>query len=216
MKYNAVIFDFNGTLLFDTDLHVKAWDTISQSLNCGPITLETILTKYWGLANIDLLKGLTGNRYSDEEYTNLSKKKEALYRSYVEADSSFQLVDGVPELLDYLKDKNIPFTIASASIKDNIDFYIRHFHLDQWMDPKSIIYDDGSYANKKEMYQQAMKNLKVSDKVLVFEDSIHGIKAALEIGADVIAIDSPQLRNLHHPNIKACIHNYQNIFALFD
>lgn len=75
MNYQAVIFDFNGTLIFDTPLHIKAWDTISKSLHCGPITLETILTKYWGLNNIGLLKGLTDHRYTDEEYQQLSKKK---------------------------------------------------------------------------------------------------------------------------------------------
>ena len=216
MNYQAVIFDFNGTLIFDTPLHIKAWDTISKSLHCGPITLETILTKYWGLNNIGLLKGLTDHRYTDEEYQQLSKKKEFLYRSYVKADPTCQLVHGVPAFFDYLKKEHIPFTIASASIKENIDFYIHHFHLDQWIDPKSIVYDDGTYANKKEMYQQAKKNLKVQDHILIFEDSINGVKGALEIGADVVAIDTPVLRNFHHPNIKAYIQDYQDILSVLE
>ena len=31
MKYQGIIFDFNGTLFFDNDKHVKAWNEISRS-----------------------------------------------------------------------------------------------------------------------------------------------------------------------------------------
>ena len=34
MTYNGVIFDFNGTLFFDTKYHVLAWNEISMEL-CG-------------------------------------------------------------------------------------------------------------------------------------------------------------------------------------
>lgn len=216
MNYNAIIFDFNGTLFFDTPLHIKAWDTISKQLNCGPITLDIIVKKYWGLKNIDLLKGLTDNAYSLEEYELLSSQKEALYRSYVKEDPSYQLAEGVPEFFDYLKSKGIPFTIASASIKENIDFYIEHFHLDQWIDPSTIVYDDGNYPNKEEMYRQAIKNLNCALPVLVFEDSSHGLKAAHNVKADVIAMDTPEVRDLHLDYIKAYIKDYQNIIKIID
>lgn len=66
------------------------------------------------------------------------------------------------------------------------------------------------------MYQQAKKNLKVQDHILIFEDSINGVKGALEIGADVVAIDTPVLRNFHHPNIKAYIQDYQDILSVLE
>ncbi|MFR3429530.1 MAG: hypothetical protein ACLTTH_05245 [Holdemanella porci] len=34
------------------------------------------------------------------------------------------MVKGAEEYFDYLKESNIPFTIASASIKPNIDFFV--------------------------------------------------------------------------------------------
>ena len=30
MEYQGIIFDFNGTLFFDNDKHVKAWNEISK------------------------------------------------------------------------------------------------------------------------------------------------------------------------------------------
>ena len=31
MDYRGVIFDFNGTLFFDNDIHVKAWGEIGRA-----------------------------------------------------------------------------------------------------------------------------------------------------------------------------------------
>ena len=36
----------------------------------------------------------------------------------------YKMVEGLSDYLDYLKAKNIPFTIASASIKENMDFFV--------------------------------------------------------------------------------------------
>ncbi len=214
MKYNGIIFDFNGTLLFDTDLHVKAWDTIAKKLHKGPITYETIVRNYWGLANEELLRKLTDNIYSDQKYQQLSQEKEALYRQYVCENKQYQLVDGVIDFFNYLKNNNIPFTIASASIKENIDFYVTHFKLKKWIDPAMIVYDNGQYKNKEEMYAQAIKILNLKKPYLIFEDSINGIKSALKTGADVIGIDTPTLRSLKPNGIKTYIKDYKNILNL--
>lgn len=214
MKYNGIIFDFNGTLLFDTDLHVKAWDTIAKKLHKGPITYETIVRNYWGLANEELLRKLTDNIYSDQKYQQLSQEKEALYRQYVCENKQYQLVDGVIDFFNYLKNNNIPFTIASASIKENIDFYVTHFKLKKWIDPAMIVYDNGQYKNKEEMYAQAIKILNLKKPYLIFEDSINGIKSALKTGADVIGIDTPTLCSLKPNGIKTYIKDYKNILNL--
>ena len=40
MEYQGVIFDFNGTLFFDDDKHIKAWNAISELLRNRGITEE--------------------------------------------------------------------------------------------------------------------------------------------------------------------------------
>ena len=45
MEYQGIIFDFNGTLFFDNDKHVKAWNEISKILRGKEITLEELHTK---------------------------------------------------------------------------------------------------------------------------------------------------------------------------
>ncbi|MBQ0065338.1 MAG: HAD family phosphatase, partial [Firmicutes bacterium] len=51
MNYKGVIFDFNGTLFFDNDKHVKAWGKISELIRGHGITLEEIHSKINGSPN---------------------------------------------------------------------------------------------------------------------------------------------------------------------
>ena len=180
------------------------------------MTKETLVQKYWGLANVDLIQRMTNNTLSTEECVRLSVEKEALYRQYVKNDPSATLAPGVIEFFNYLKQHNIPFTIASASIKENIDFYVSQFHLDQWIDPSTIVYDDGTYNSKYDMYIEAMKRLHVYDHVIVFEDSINGVLAAKKANAKVIAISSDSLEAHDLPFLSATIKDFQGIVDLLE
>ena len=216
MRYNGIIFDFNGTLFFDTDIHIQAWDTIAMKVIGKHMTKETLIQKYWGLANVDLIQRMTNNTLSKEECERLSTEKEALYREYVKNNPNAALAPGVIEFFQYLKQNNIPFTIASASIKENIDFYVSQFHLDQWINPDTIVYDDGTYTNKYEMYLEAMKRLHVKNPVIIFEDSINGVLAAKKANAKVIAIASDSLKAHNLPFLSATINDFQGIVELLE
>ena len=125
MEYQGIIFDFNGTLFFDNDKHVKAWNEISKILRGKEITLEELHTKLNGTPNIQNILYFTDGKATKEELEKYSQKKEEYYRQFCKEDTEkFHLVDGVCEFFDHLKEKDIPFTIASASIKENIDFLL--------------------------------------------------------------------------------------------
>ena len=65
MEYQGIIFDFNGTLFFDNDKHVKAWNEISKILRGKEITLEELHTKLNGTPNIqNILYFFFNIRYS--------------------------------------------------------------------------------------------------------------------------------------------------------
>lgn len=89
------------------------------------ITLEELHTKLNGTPNIQNILYFTDGKATKEELEKYSQKKEEYYRQFCKEDTEkFHLVDGVCEFFDHLKEKDIPFTIASASIKENIDFFI--------------------------------------------------------------------------------------------
>ena len=81
----------------------------------------------------------------------------------------FHLVDGLEAFLDYLKANEVPMTICSASIKENIDFFISSFHLDRWFDVDKIMYDDGIHLNKISMFTKGAEaiGLDLSDCIVI-------------------------------------------------
>ncbi|MFR6123644.1 hypothetical protein [Faecalibacillus intestinalis] len=56
MDYRGVIFDFNGTLFFDNDKHVKAWGAISQLLRNKGITDEELHEHFNGVPNKQIIQ----------------------------------------------------------------------------------------------------------------------------------------------------------------
>ncbi len=192
-KVKAVIFDFNGTLFLDNDKHVKAWTEISQELRGKPLSEEELYRHCNGRPNHMIIRYLNGGKEDPALEAKYSLYKEEIYRRLCKEDqTNFHLIQGAYELFDALQAQGIPFTIASASIKENIDFFVKSFHLDKWIDPSTICYDDGSYPSKKEMLQKACTILKTSpQEVTVLEDSLSGIQAAKAIGVkDIRLIDS--------------------------
>ncbi|MBP3870602.1 MAG: HAD family phosphatase [Faecalicoccus sp.] len=193
MNFKAVIFDFNGTLFFDNDKHVLAWGKISQILRGHDVTLDELMNKINGVPNKEVVNYFLDGKASAGQMEKYSYLKEEYYRDFCRKDTdSFHLVYGAVEFFDYLKNKDIPFTIASASIKPNIDFFVESFDLDNWMNPEDIVYDDGTFSSKVKMFEKASEILDTPMKdILVIEDSYSGVQSALKAGCDkIIIIDS--------------------------
>lgn len=194
MNFDCVVFDFNGTLFFDDDKHVAAWNQISKEIRGIGITPQELHENINGVPNQQTITFLSGGTYTQEQIDFHSQKKEAVYREKCMEDTeNFHLVDGAEEYFDYLKSKNIPFTIATASIKPNVDFFIESFHLDRWIPRDHFVYDDGTYENKVAMFQDACRILGSDpNHCLVFEDSGSGIRNAYEAGCSNIIIMAGQ------------------------
>ena len=186
-KIKAVIFDFNGTMVFDSVYHDKAWRIFSKMIRGYEMSDDELHHFVHGKVNEQIIYDLKPD-VSAAENVRLSLEKEALYRKMCMQDKeNYQLVKGLASFMDYLKEKNIPFTVASASIKENIDFFVEVFELDKWLDPTTITYNDGVHKDKKSMFLQAAKNLHTPiEDCLIFEDSFIGVKAADEIHTGMI------------------------------
>ncbi len=193
---NGVIFDFNGTLFFDSNYHFEVFSNLKKEITGEELSLEEMEKEYSGRPNIEIFKKMSQNTFSREQCEYYSKKKEEMYRQLVKENQT-QLCNGAIELFDSLKERNIPFTIASASIKENIDFFVEYFHLDRWFDINQIVYDDGSYHDKTKMFLEAKKRINVEDHILIFEDSMSGIQCATKAGASLIVIERENLKDCY-------------------
>lgn len=191
----GIIFDFNGTLYWDSSLHYQAWREYSKILRGYEFTDEEMREKMFGHTNRDIIEYAIGKSPSDEMVEKYGKEKEALYRNRCLLDKeNFKLAPGAIELLDYLKINNIPRTIATMSEWDNVEFYIKEFHLEKWFDLDKIVYSDGTIPGKPapDIFEIAAKKIGLNpSECVVVEDAIAGIKSAETAGiGKIIAITS--------------------------
>lgn len=192
MTYKAVIFDFNGTLLWDKKLHNQAWDQFLKNHKIELTDKEKAI-KIHGKPNADILKGLLVNKLNNSKIESLSQEKERIYRNIC-ANMDLKLAPGAEDFISFLRTNNIDYAIATSSGKENVDFYIEKMKLADWIAPENIIFDDGSFRGKPhpDIFLKAMEQINQKpENVVVFEDSMAGIKSAENAKAGkIIIVDS--------------------------
>lgn len=201
MKDKGIIFDFNGTLFWDSQKHYDAWYEMSKRLRGTPFSDYEMIHNMFGRTNANILEYAIGRTPTKEEVDKYSLEKELIYLDMCKRDKdNTKLADGVEDFLNYICEKNIPHTIATMSEKINVDFYIDVFNLEKWFDIDKIVYSNGKIPGKPEpdIYIIAAKNIGIEPKdCIVFEDAISGIKAAESAGiGKIIAVaskESPEL-----------------------
>ena len=172
----------------------------------------------FGRTNADIIEYAIGKKPSEEIVIKLAKEKEGMYRQRCLANrEEFILSPGAEDFLNYLKENNIPRTIATMSEWDNVEFYIKEFNLAKWFDLDKIVYSNGKIPGKPapDIYQIAAKNLNLKPQdCIVVEDAISGIQSAesANIGK-IIAIASVEPDSLYQamPCVSQIIHHFDEI-----
>ncbi len=198
----GIIFDFNGTLFWDSQLHYDAWRMFSEKLRGYPFTDDEMRKYMFGRTNKDIITYCTGKVPSDDVVEKLAYEKESLYREQCLKDKEhFKLAPGAVEFLDWLTENDIPRTIATMSEWQNVEFYIKEFNLAGWFDLDRIVYSNGKIKGKPdpEIYQIACRNLGLPpEDCIVIEDAISGIESAHRAGiGKIIAIASLESHELY-------------------
>ena len=216
----GIIFDFNGTMVFDAHLHEKAWVEMIQKHN-DLVTEQEVIDYIHGRTNDQIIHHFIGEA-KDEELQALSDEKEKEYQRLAR-EEQLGYVDGTEELLDQLITKKIPFTIATASPKINIDFYFDYFKLDRWFTPEEIVYDDGTFPGKPHptIYQKAAEKLGLAPKdCIVIEDATAGVQAAnrANIGQVFVMVYAEEQRDLFNPEdytYEAMVENFNGFLEKY-
>ncbi|WP_108821780.1 HAD family phosphatase [Dysgonomonas sp. Marseille-P4361] len=192
MAFSGVIFDFNGTLFWDTKLHNRAWDIFLTNHGLF-LSDDDKFKKMHGKNNKDLFLSLFQTDLSDDKIQEYTLEKELLYQKLC-LETDMQLAPGLIDFLDFLKGQKIPFTIATASGKENLDFYFEHLPLSNWFEYDKVVYNNGKIEGKPapQIYQIALSVInKKHEEVIIFEDAIAGLQSAKNANAGkIIIVDS--------------------------
>lgn len=121
MDYRGVIFDFNGTLFFDNDKHVKAWGAISQLLRNKGIIDEELHEHFNGVPNKQIIQYMLGDKCTEDDIVKYSSLKEEYYRKFCKEDTeNFHLVKGSEEYFDLLTEKKYHLQLQVHQLKKTL------------------------------------------------------------------------------------------------
>ena len=200
MTFQGIIFDLNGVLWWDGQLQERSWKRFAAQVLAVTLSDEQIAVHVHGRTNQHTFEYLAGRLVEGEELAQLTHQKETIYRQLcLDQGTGFRLSPGAIELLDFLAVHRVARTIATASERVNLDFFVEHLSLDKWFDVGRVVYDDGRRPGKPapDIYLQAARNLDLEPAhCVVVEDSRSGIQAAHAAGIGHIIAIGPA--HMHH------------------
>ncbi len=214
----GVIFDFNGTMIFDKDFHDNAWQMFLENQIQRQISDAEFQEYVYGRSAQDILTHFLNRNISALESIQIEEQKEKIYRELCLKSPDFHLAEGLPEFLDMLKEKKMPVTIATASALHNMKFFFAHLGLERWFTLSETVYNDGTFAGKPapDIFIKAGEILHVPlSECIVFEDAKSGIQAAKSAGAGkiigVASMLSPSVLRSYGADM--AIQNYKNLIT---
>lgn len=178
MNKKAFIFDLDGVIVDTAKYHFLAWQKISDTLGIE-FTPEhnEHLKGVSRIRSLDLILELGKVRATQQDKDIWLRQKNEDYLAYIDAMDESEILSGVLNILQFLKEKDQPIALGSAS--KNARPILEKVKLIHFFD---AIVDGNDVTNAKpdpEVFLQAAKKLSIRPEYsIVFEDSVAGVQAA--------------------------------------
>lgn len=178
MSKKAFIFDLDGVIVDTAKYHFLAWQKIAAELGIEftPEHNEE-LKGVSRVRSLEIILKLGNIKASQENKYKWLKQKNEDYLSYIEHMDESEILPGVFNILEFIKEKKQLIALGSASKNARpILEKVKILHL------FDAIVDGNDVTNAKpdpEVFTRAAKLVNASyENCMVFEDSVAGIQAA--------------------------------------
>lgn len=172
----GVIFDMDGVLVDNRDVHIEAFELFSR--RHGVQMRRERLTEMFGRGNDEILPMVWPQEaLAGQDIRALSRQKEAIYRDLFR--ERIKPVNGLVEFLKQLKARGLKTAVGSSGSTENVDFVVDTLAIRAYFD--TIVNGDMVTRRKPdpEIYTLAISKLGLRpEECVVIEDAPPGIEAA--------------------------------------
>jgi len=189
----AVIFDLDGVVVDTAKFHFVAWNDIAKQFGFEISSHQNEQLKGVSrIKSLDLILEWGHIKLSQEQKTLLLNQKNEAYLAAINLLNKTDILPGILEILTYLKSKNIPVALGSAS--KNALPILQKLGISTLF---NVIVDGNIVQKAKpdpEVFMQAANKLHVLPKhCLVIEDAKAGIDAANSAKMTSIGIGNKEI-----------------------
>jgi len=185
---SAVIFDMDGVLVDNRDIHIEAFQILFKQLGLHATYDQILMT--FGMVNTEIFDTLFGKgTFTPEEVEKMGKDKEVIYRDIFA--KKIEPAPGLISLLKGLKSREVKIAVGSSGPRVNVEFVLEKCGITDYFD---AIADGNMISRGKpdpEVFLLAAELLgKTPEECIVFEDALVGIEAGKRAGMTVIAMET--------------------------
>lgn len=213
MKYELVVFDWDGTLLDSAGAIVQAIQSACRDLG-APIPDDASARHVIGLGLIDALR----HAAPDLAPENYQAMVERYRHHYLSGDHQLALFPGVPEMLSRLKDAGHILTVATGKSRLGLERALDHSGL-RPLFQASRCADECHSKPHPQMLEELMAEFGISaEATLMIGDTSHDLLMASNAGVDSLAVTygaHPHDHLLEHKP-KACLHSVRELDQWLD
>jgi beta-phosphoglucomutase len=186
---DAVIFDMDGTLVFNMRFHAEAWLETAREAGVQGATLELFENELAGLKNEELIPRVLGRDVAPDELDRIAQAKENRYRASYQRHMT--PAPGVLRLLERLEGAGVRRAVATAAPSINRELVLDGLRL---RDRFGAVVGAEQVTRGKpapDLFLAAMAALGVAPaRCVVFEDAPNGVRAAVAAGAACVGVTS--------------------------
>ncbi|BAY93632.1 MULTISPECIES: HAD family hydrolase [unclassified Tolypothrix] len=198
MSLKAILFDFNGVIIKDEQIHLRLIDEILIQENLQP-QRDSERQASLGRSDRACFQELLYNRgrvLSEEYLTQLLQQKAQMYVQELDQLEKLPLYSGVDDLIFQARSHNLKLGLVSGAIRQEIDIVLQRAQLTEYF-PVIVAGDDITTSKPEpDGYLLAVTRLnqKYPDlnlqttECLVIEDTPAGIQAAKRAQMQVVGV----------------------------
>lgn len=185
LKYNHIIWDWNGTLLNDVELCASIMNNLLRNESLSEISLE----KYREIFTfpVEEYYKLAGHNFERNSFEILGRE---FMIEYEENKLDCSLYPSVTESIQLLQERGKKQYLLSAYKHDNLEGIIKSFKIDQYFEHVSGL--DNIYAGSKmELGIEMIKKINPNggdERILLIGDTAHDLEVANGMGIDCLLI----------------------------
>lgn len=187
------LFDLDGVLVDTAKYHFLAWKRLADELDIAFTHEDNERLKGVSrMRSLDIILEIGQVTLEESQKITLADKKNEWYKEYIMKMDESEILSGVSQFLEHIRNKGIKIALGSAS--KNSPIILERTGLAKYFDAIVDGNDVSSAKPDPEVFLLGAEKLGLKpEDCLVFEDAQAGIEAAKAGGMKVVAVGTEEL-----------------------